>query len=234
MQQLDMATTASPTINEHARAAIALPVDTTFYSDTQYIAIAWDIPGDGSAPRPDILFSEPNHLPFLPKYRLIDLLCGDRARKAVDGTLRVQGRVVKPEAYLGLWRAALTEALTPSTLADHYGLRLLVTLGAALEPVHAAKSSWTSSPFTTFSEFEGLYGDRFTHAPTADGRPGLELTLDLRQPNAARDAFYAESLISRNAAAASYVRTWLSAEGAASTAPTYPEQQKSLFEGAPQ
>lgn len=232
MHQPSMAPPASPTVNEHARAAVALPVDTKFYNDTQYIPITWDVRADDSAAPAEILFSRPGHLPYYPKYRLIDLLCDDRARQAVDGTLRVQGRVVTPEAYLGLWRTALTDALTPEQLAARCGLRLLVTLGAALEPVRTAKSSWTSSPFATFETFEGLYGDRFTRAPMADGRPGFELTLDLRQPNAARDAFYAESLISRNAETASYVRTWLSAEGADSSAPAYPERQKSLFEGA--
>lgn len=234
MQQPSMATTTSPTINEHARAAVALPVDTTFYNDTQYIPITWDVRADDSAAPAEILFSKPGHLSYYPRYRLIDLLCGDRARQAVDGTLRVQGRMVTPEAYLGLWCAALAEALTPEQLAARCGLRLLVTLGAALEPVRTAKSSWTSSPFATFAAFESLYGYRFTQALMADGRPGFELTLDLRQPNAARDAFYAESLISHKAEAASYVRTWLCAEDAASSAPAYPERQKSLFEGVPQ
>ena len=234
MHQPSMATTTSPTINEHARSAIALPVDTTFYSDTQFIPIAWDEPGDGSAPRPDILFSKPGHLPYYPKYQLIDLLCGDRARQAVDGTLRVQGQVVTPEAYLGLWRAALADSLTPVQLAARCGLRLFVSLGAALEAVRAAKSSWTSSPFPTFEAFEVLYGERFTHGPTADGRSGFELTLDLREPDAARDAFYAESLISRKDDAASYVRTWLAPISIASAALPSPERQTSLFEGASQ
>lgn len=223
-----------PALNEHARAAVALPEGTTFYNDCQYILINWDSNGDEPLMPPSILFSKPDLLPYYPKYRAIDLLCGSRARQAVDGTLRVQGAIVTPEAYLGLWRSALAEAMSPAQLADRCGLRILVTIGAALETARMAKSGWSTSPFETFATFERAYGDRFTFAPMGDGSTGFEITLDLLEPDAARDAFYADSLISRNAAAAGYLRTSLAPSDRSARLPPPMHSQTSLVEGASQ
>jgi len=209
MHQTSLAATQPPTINEHFRSVIALPINVTFYDEIQYIAITWDALNDGLTPRPRILHARAGLLPYLPAYRLIDLLCDDRAKKSVDGTLRVQGRAIRPETYLGLWRTALAEALTPTQFAARWGLRVFLTVGATLEPARSSKCSWTSSPFPTFEAFEALHGSRFLHQLTADGRPGFALTMDLREPDAARDAFYAEALLSENPDAACYVRTRL-------------------------
>ncbi len=182
-------------LNEFARAVVALPKDATLYSDTHFMAIAWDQPDDASAPRPTILGAGRGVLPYLPAYRLINLLCGDRAMRTVDGTLRVCRRTVTPEAYLGLWRAALQAALSPEELADQLGLKILVTLGAALASARQASSCWTTSPFKSFSEFEEAYSSRFTLGPTARGASGFRITLDLREATAARDAFYGRDLV---------------------------------------
>lgn len=219
-----------PPLNELGRVAVALPAEATLYGDTHFVAIAWDSASDGTEPQPTILGADRQALPYLPRYRLIDLLCGDRAMRTVDGALRVQHRTVTPEAYLGLWRAALQQPLEPAALAERHGLKILVTLGAALAPVRTSRSTWTSSPFATFAEFEATYGARFTGITMADGQPGFELVLDLREPDAARDAFYAESFVTQRNDAAGHVRMSLAPSGTGPRRQPTGGEQAAFFE----
>lgn len=221
---------AQPPLNEIARAVVALPEDATFYNDTRFVAIAWDDPGDAGAPRPTILGAEHGGLPYVASYQLIDLLCGDRAMRAVDGTLRLRHRMVTPEAYLGMWRAALLVPFTPDELASRLGWTIRVTLGAALAAARQARSHWSTSPFESFAAFEATYGPRFVQVPTASGAPGFELTLDLREPTAARDAFYGRDLVTDREDAEGQVRTALAAIGTAGRALPPPGAQDPLSE----
>jgi hypothetical protein len=234
MNPCSLPAVASPTLDEHFRAVVGLPKNTTFYGDCHYIAISWDRANDRMPVQPSVLFQRPNGLPYFLEHRLIGMLCASRAGHSVDGTLRVQGQIVTPEAYLGLWRAALADVISPSQLANRCGLRILVTLGAALETVRTAKSPWTSSPFETFAAFESAYGKRFTSTTMSDGRPGFELTLDLREPDAACHTFYAHALIDRSTEAASYVHTRLASSGLSSELPPSAHSQISLLESVPQ
>lgn len=221
----------APPLNEYARAVVALPSDATFYSDTRFVAIAWDDAGDGHMPRPAIVGAD-RALPYLAPYELIDLLCGDRAMKAVDGALQVRHRTLTPEAYLGLWRAALAAPLQAQELGSQHGLKILVTLGAALQPARRASRVWSSSPFAGFHDFEAAYGPRFVLGPTASGASGFELTLDLCEPLAARDAFYARALVTDRDDAEGFVRTSLVATDRIQR-PMPPDQsQAALFTGS--
>jgi len=76
-------------INEVARVAIALPEDTCFYSDHRFIAVAFDDGIDGVTH--EILGASRPYLPFFAGYEIFSRLCGDRAMRTVDGTLRVNG-----------------------------------------------------------------------------------------------------------------------------------------------
>lgn len=186
--------------NETGRTLVAIPPDATFYSTTQYIAIAWDSEppaptGHAPCARAVILGDADHSLPYLADYSLINLLCSDRAMRTIGGQLRVGGRIVSPEDYLGLWRVALALPLTPAELAQKLGLQIVVTLGAALEQARSARCGWTGSPFPTFAEFESTYGHRFTVNTERSGPQRFELELDLREANAARDAFYARSIL---------------------------------------
>lgn len=182
-----------PPLNELARLVVALPLDATLYSSTHFVAIVWD--DDAGVPRPSFLGAPDAGLPYLAPYRLIGDLCGDRAMRSVDGALRVRQRIVTPEAYLGLWRTAMQAPITAQELADRHGLKILVTLGAALAPARLATRVWTCSPFNDFHDFEATYGPRFVLGPTASGASGFELTLDLCEPRSARDAFYGKALV---------------------------------------
>ncbi|UEC01674.1 hypothetical protein [Burkholderia vietnamiensis] len=216
-----------PPLNELARAVVELPLDATLYSSQHFIAIVWD---DGPSPGPSILGAEDTALPYFAPYQLVSRLCGDRAMRAVDGALRVRQRTLAPETYLGLWRSAMQAPLTPQDLASRFGLKILVTLGAALAPARLASRVWTSSPFESFLDFEAAYGARFVLGPTASGASGFELTLDLCAPQAARDAFYGRALVTDRQDAEGQVHTSLVPTG---TGPcTLPDgsPQNSLFE----
>jgi hypothetical protein len=198
-----------PPQNEYDRAVVALPSNATLYGDTRFVAITWDDEGDGHMPRPAILGAQHSGLPYLARYELIDRLCGDRAMRTVDGALQVRRKPLTPEAYLGLWRAAIKAPLNAEELASQHGLKILVTLGAALEPARRVRPVWTTSPFKSFRGFEAAYGPRFVLGPTASGASGFELTLDLREPRAARDAFYAQDFVTHRDDGEGHVRTSL-------------------------
>lgn len=218
---------AQSPLNELARAVIGLPLDATLYSSPHFVAIVWD---DGPTPRPSILGAEDTALPYFASYQLINRLCGDRAMRTVDGTLRVRQRTLTPEAYLGLWRAAMQAPLTPQELASRFSLKILVTLGAALAPARLASRVWTSSPFESFLDFEAAYGSRFVLSPTASGASGFELTLDLCAPQAARDAFYGRALVTDRKDAEGHVHTSLMSVGTGPCVLPDGSSQSSLFE----
>lgn len=176
-------------INEVDRVCIVLPPNATFYSAFPYIAVAFDAGSNGATPK--ILGR--SELPYLAKYRIFSELCQGRAIQTVDHRLVVNSKPVTPETYLGLWRKAITQALTPTQFTEQYGLKLIVLLGGFLEGLREVKSHWTSSPFATFADFEAAYAEKIQYM---DSGRQFRLELVLGQENAARDAFYGESLIS--------------------------------------
>lgn len=179
--------------NEIERVAIVLPQGTTFYHDQRYVAVAWDIDTGGDTTG-QIIGGHHKHLPFLAPYELFSSLCGDRAKRTVDGSLRMNGQVITPERYLSLWRATLAQPVTAAQFTERYGQQVLLVLGAPLAPLRGQRSAWTSSPFAHFDDFESAYHDRIEYR-TDGGSEHFEIALDLREPNAARDAFYAASFI---------------------------------------
>jgi hypothetical protein len=178
-------------INEVDRVVIALPADTTFYSTVHYVAVAFD--ATSGAVTPSILGSS-QCLAFLPRHQIFSALCGDRAIRTVDHHLLVDGKPLTPEHYLGFWRTALQQPCSPDEFAGRRGYALVAVLGGVLEKLRGLSSPWTSSPFAMFDDFEAAYGDKMVLID--DGRKFL-LELDLRQENAARDAFYGEALLAQ-------------------------------------
>lgn len=180
-------------INEIERVAIVLPEGTTFYDDQRFVAVAWEAAAMREPIR-QVIGSHRNSLPFLAPYELVNHLCGDRAMRTVDGSLRVNGQIITPERYLGLWRAALQHPLTATQFTQRYGQQVLLVLGGPVTPLRGQRSSWTSSPFAHFDDFEATYRDRIDYRTDESGEH-FEIALDLCEPNAARDAFYAASFI---------------------------------------
>lgn len=182
-------------IDEVARVAIALPKDTCFYSDQQFIAVAFDATrADGIAHIVhEILGASRPCLPFFARYEIFSRLCGDRAMRTVDGALRANGETVTPERYLGLWRTAIGQPLTPSRFTELTGYAACAVLGGRFDGLRGKRKSWSSSPFETFDDFEAAYRDRIGYLD--EGRC-FRIELDLRLAHAARDAFYLEAFLS--------------------------------------
>jgi len=179
--------------NEIKRVTIVLPQDTTFYHDQRYVALAWDM-DTGGATTGQFIGDHRQRLPFLAGYQLFSKLCGDRAMRTVDGSLRVNGQVITPERYLSLWRATLAQPITAEQFTERHCQQVLLVLGAPLAPLRGQRSAWTSSPFAYFDDFEAAHRDRIEYR-TDGGSEHFEIALDLREPNAARDIFYAASFI---------------------------------------
>lgn len=178
-------------INEVACVAIALPEDTSFYSDQRFIAVAFDASADGVTH--EILGASRPTLPFLAGYEIFSKLCGDRAIRTVDGALRANGEAITPERYLGLWRIAIGQPLTPPRFTERYGYAAYAVLGGQFDGLRGKRKSWSSSPFEIFDDFEAAHRDRIEYLD--EGRC-FRIELDLRLTHAARDAFYLESFLS--------------------------------------
>ena len=181
---------ATRPVNEIGRFLVRLPENATFYGDSHYVPIAFEATDDGCESR--IVGIPEARLVYLPKYRVIDVLCGDRAQRTVDEALVVCGKPVTPERYLALWRQGLDEAASPAILAARHGLRVCAVIEAPLEPLWKAKQPGSGSPFETFDELHARYASQIKDLN--NGRFRLEF--DLRVDDAARDAFYAEALVS--------------------------------------
>ena len=181
---------ATRPVNEIGRFLVRLPQNATFYGDSHYVPIAFEATADGCESR--IVGIPEARLVYLPKYRVIDMLCGDRAQRTVDEALVVCGKPITPERYLALWRQGLDEAAPPAIMAAMHGLCILAVIEAPLEPLWKAKQPWSGSPFETFDELHARYASQIKDM--SDGRFRLEF--DIRFDDAARDAFYAEALVS--------------------------------------
>lgn len=185
-------------VNEVERVAIVLPEGTTFYADLRYVSITWDMDtseGDAQGNTTgQIIGGHCKSLPFLARYELFSNLCADRAMCTVDGSLRVNGQIITPERYLSLWRATLKHPVTAEQFTERHGQQVLLVLGAPVMSLRGRRSSWTSSPFAHFDDFEAAYQGRIEYR-TDEGGERFELALDLREPDAARDAFYIASFI---------------------------------------
>lgn len=178
-------------INEIARVVIVLPNDTSFYSSPLFIAVAFDTSAQGVTP--EIIGASRLTLPFLAGYEIFSRLCGDRAMRTVDGDLCVNGDIITPERYLGLWRTAIGQPLTPDQLTDRYAYSVYAVLGGRFEGLRGQRSCWSSSPFKTFDHFEAAYRERIDYL---DDDRRFRVEFDLKQTHAARDAFYLESFLS--------------------------------------
>ena len=194
MQQHDIPRPDTPhqqQINEVARVAIVLPEDTSFYRDQRFIVVAFDAAANGVTH--EVLGASRPCLPFFACHELFSHLCSDRAMQTVDGVLRTNGETITPERYLGLWRAAIGNALTPSEFTEQYGYAAYVVLDGCLDELRGKRKSWSSSPFETFDDFETAYRDGIAYL---DDGQRFRVELDLRLAHAARDAFYLESFLS--------------------------------------
>lgn len=175
-------------INEVGRAVVELPADTTFYSSPMYLAIAFEAASE--RPEPLLLTrGTTKSLGYQAAYELIGYtLCGDRAQRAVDQSLVVDGKSITPEAYLGLWRTAIKEACTPGGLLRLHGIRLIAQIAGPVDLIPRCRSPWTTAPFQSLAESKYA-----RNLPISDGQ--FALRIDLCERDAARDAFYISEMV---------------------------------------
>lgn len=176
-------------INEIGRIVIHLPDDAMFYRDRSYLSVAID-QAEGQQ-RPTLLRSGDRGINYMAQYEIFSSLCSERAQKAVDQRLLVAGMPVTPERYLGMWRTAIADSLTPADAARKHGIQARAILRAPLADMANVKSSWTSCPFGTFARFQARFGDLFE----LDGDGTFSLELDLATAGHARAAYYAASMM---------------------------------------
>lgn len=180
----------APPANEVGRVIIHLPDDATFYRDRSYLPIAIDLV-DGKQ-IPSLLRSDEHGIDYMAGYEIFSALCSDRAQRTVDRRLLANAAPITPERYLSLWRSAIGSSIPPEEASKTLGIQAVAVLQAPLAAMTGARSSWTSCPFGAFEAFQTKY--RHDQNVSDDGVFTLEL--DLARPEAARDAYYAASMVS--------------------------------------
>jgi hypothetical protein len=176
-------------INEVELVCIKLPADvspTSSADDPRFLSILLD---EGQPPRP---FGA--GLPFLPRYETIGRVCTQRATLAVDGSLRVRGRCIEPDAYIRRWRQALADACSLEQLRDRIGLQLVADID--FEPtrdVLTAKPRWINAPYPTPAALAQAHGEHVQ--PRAAGSRRFRMSIDLATPHGARDAWWLDDWV---------------------------------------
>lgn len=177
-------------IDEVDRFVVRLPDDASFHSMPVFVPVAFDRQADGRT-TPVLLGGVGERLRYLAQYEVFYALCGDRAQSCVDAVVVCGGQRIEPEKYLALWRQALVQAQPAAVLTQRYGLSLSAVLEGVVAKLRGRRTSWSSSPFERFDEFERKYRNQLVGL--ADDR--FRVSLDLTVKGCARDAFYGDSFL---------------------------------------
>lgn len=161
-------------VNEVSRMVIVVPGgEDTFVRERNYVGVALDHGDDGLAV--SSLMDVPSWA-----YAIIGRACDGRAVDTVGGDLVVNGKMVTPEKYIGLWRDALADPLSPQEAHDRFGVTVkLVARGNALKQKGLAKKL-TTDPMEGFDDWLARFKDAIQ--PDQDGY--FELELDMREDGA--------------------------------------------------
>lgn len=107
------------------------------------------------------------------QYSLISVLCDGRAADAVAGEVTVEGRRIKPENYIGLWRQAIDDRKSAQKALEEDGIEISLLVRGHLENQRGEKHQRTDDPMDGFSGWIEKFGDRMK--VDADGYFVLEL-----------------------------------------------------------
>lgn len=230
MSNLPLAAELPPVLNESDRVVIALPDEVATGPHRKYIPVAIEAPLGKTGAEVKVLHFEPGALPFYGDVELLWMLRRHRANLAGDRTLCVNNRVVGPGDYMQRWEAALARPMNLEQFAEHTGLHVLITIGAVYDVVRKSLRTDRKSPIKSFVAFEHQYGDRFVRTPSEQDRTMFELTLDLHEPDAARDLYFSADFVTRHANANCRVRACLRPADPASGTPHFVRRQRSWLE----
>ena len=103
-------------VNETAREVVALPEN--YFNSKTYAILAYEATDTRQqwvpvTPVPDQQWSLLGYT-----------ICGKRSLRALDGRLVVDGRAIKPESYIKLWRKQFGNPLSANEFEARTGLRL--------------------------------------------------------------------------------------------------------------
>ena len=173
-------------VNEVGRFLVRIPIDATIYRGERFIAIAFDDSPTGVMPSL-VAAKHGGRLAYAGDYSVMSALCHDRAQRSVDHGLLLGGQPVTPERYLAVWRKAIAEASSFDQLLLQHGLTIHAVLRGNLETMRLQTTGVRDAPFANFIEFESKYATHIHYGDQGD----FEVWLDLAEPGAARDAWFA-------------------------------------------
>lgn len=160
-------------INEVNRITLLLPErESSFYS-SEFLAIAIDQLAEGTAHH--LLRYIPGRLSFMGYKAVISTLCNDRAQRCVDGRLLVEGRPIKPERYIPLWREALQKAVSLKRFCEANRSQITAVITGVYAEMQTRRYQHPSEPFYAFEQIEAHYQQRLQHF--ADGSFVLKINL---------------------------------------------------------
>lgn len=170
-------------IDEIARVVVRLPADAIWYGVETFVPIVVD----SIQPQHKLLLDCSRGMEYLPSYRLFERLCKDRVRRAAMGHLRIHGLVVQPERYPG----AVARGNRRGGHSPRVGCRIRPSPGRA-RPWQHLRPRWPHDLLEQrivrdIGSFCRKYQDQLTL--TVYDRGDFSLDLDLRDEDAARDAF---------------------------------------------
>jgi hypothetical protein len=140
-------------------------------------------------------------------------LCMQRAPLAVDRALTFRGRATTPEAYLRHWRRALREAIDITMAPRLLKLHPIARFRFSAATVCQTSTCWDRPAFKTLGEVIDVHRAALVPLPSrpsdsavirtgtdagsgrVDASALLQLTIDLTDPNGARDAWWVSEFL---------------------------------------
>lgn len=180
-------------INELDAFCIAMPADLCPFTAVDHLRYLAVVGNEAALPGGSIEYRVMGTgIPAEPATSLIRRVCVERAVDTVDGTLRVQGARLTPEAYIQRWRQRLAAPLTLGELAVAKGLQTVAVFEwRHSEAIGQRKAGWVNAPFPNFQALLLALGQ-----PPASGAHWqgelTRLEIDLAGEHGARNAWWVD------------------------------------------
>ena len=133
--------------NEVDRVVIEMPKGGDGWCDVPLIGVAFEGSGAAVLVEADLVAS----------HRIIKSVCSKRATEVVGGGLLVGGKEVKPEKYLGLWRAAIEARVPVACALERFGLSICLVVRGNSAKQQGVKKHSTLDPMDGFDGWSEKY-----------------------------------------------------------------------------